>query len=215
MRKGSLFSDDQREALLGGIQTACRLFWGPDHPHCQEMKQNGLFNKLAPIEPILRIHPPDTLRKLNKMIVRYKDSRTLFDALETAYVGLFINNRKGRIIPLYQSCYEYDHAPMMGASAIMMNERLAAINLSLGPHINEPPDHIAIELEYLHFLLTNGWAHENASQVKEASSFAADTMLPWILKLHNRLVHHPDAAFYSLGMAVIIGIIQSVGNSDK
>jgi len=216
MRNGSLFSDDQRKALLGGIQTACRLFWGPDDSHCQEMKQNGLFNELAPIAPILRIHPPDTLRKLNKMIVRYEDSRTtLFDALETAYVGLFISNREERIIPLYQSCHEYDHAPMMGASAIMMKERLAAVNLSLGPHINEPPDHIAIELEYLYFLLTNGWADENASQVKEASSFAADTMLPWILKLHNRLVHHPDAAFYSLGMAVIIGIIQSVGNSDR
>lgn len=70
-----MFSDDQRKALLGGIQTACRLFWGPDDSHCQEMKQNGLFNELAPSEPILRIHPPDTLRKLNKMIVRYEDSR--------------------------------------------------------------------------------------------------------------------------------------------
>jgi putative dimethyl sulfoxide reductase chaperone len=215
MRKGSLFSDNQREALLEGIQTACRLFWGPDDSHCREMKQTGLFNELAAMAPILHIHPPGTLDKLNEMILRYEDSRALFDALETAYVSLFISNRKGRIIPLYQSCHEYENAPMMGAPAVMMKKRLAGVNLSLGPHINEPPDHIAIELEYLHFLLTNGWADENASQVKEASSFAADTMLPWILKLHNRLVHHPDAAFYSLGMAVIIGIIQSVGNSGR
>ncbi len=109
---------------------------------------------------------------------------------------------------MYQSCHEYDHAPMMGASAIMMKERLAAVNLSLGPHINEPPDHIAIELEYLYFLLTNGWADENASQVKEASSFAADTMLPWVLKVQSRrLSDRPDAAFYAAVVAATIGIL--------
>ncbi len=149
------------------------------------------------------------------MIVRYEDSRTtLFDALETAYVGLFISNREERIIPLYQSCHEYDHAPMMGASAIMMKERLAAVNLSLGPHINEPPDHIAIELEYLHFLLTNGWGNGNVSFIQEASSFAADTMLPWILKLHHRLVHHSDAAFYAAVVATTIGILTLLDQSE-
>jgi putative dimethyl sulfoxide reductase chaperone len=212
MKSGSLLSDNQRQALGGGIQTACRLFWGPDDSHCREMKQNGLFNELAAMAPILHIHPADTLDNLNEMILRHEDSRALFDALETAYVSLFISNRKGHIIPLYQSCHEYENAPMMGASAVMMKNRLAAVNLSLGSHINEPPDHIAIELEYLFFLLTNGWRDGNVSFIQEASSFAAHTMLPWVLKLQSRLSDQPDAPFYEAVVAATIGILQSAGN---
>jgi len=208
MRKEPLFSDPQRAALLGGIQTACRLFWGPDDPHCREMKRSGLFNELVPIAPIVHIQPPDTLGMLNQMITRYQDSRLLFDALETAYVGLFVSNRKGRVIPLYQSCYAYENAPLMGDSAVKMKKRLADIDLSLGSNIQEPPDHIAIELEYLFFLLNNGWADENASRVKEAASFAIDDMLPWVLKLQSRLSGHQDAAFYAAVVSVTIAILR-------
>lgn len=202
------YSDDQKTALLEGIQTACRLCWGPDDAHCREMLAQGLFSELEPLADVLNIDPPDALERLDAIIGQHPDRQTLFGYLETAYVRLFVSNRKGFVIPLYHSCYEYDQAAMM-------KERLAAVDLSLGAHIKEPPDHLAVELEYLHFLLTRGWADGNVLLVKDASSFAADTLLPWIAKLQSRLLNHSDASFYLLVMAVIIAILQYVGNCRK
>ncbi len=205
-------SENQKNALLYGLKTASRLFWGPDDAHCREMLDQGLFCELAPIVPLLDIHPSDTLHKINDIIKQYPNDEKLYEYLETTYVSLFVSNRKGLVIPLYQSCYEYDNAPMMGASAVQMKERLAAVNLALASRIKEPPDHLAVELEYLYFLLTSGWVDGNVSLIKEASSFAADTMLPWVIKLYHRLMHYPDAEFYLRVVAVIIGMVKTVGS---
>ena len=43
-------------------------------------------------------------------------------------------------------------------------------------NIHEPPDHLAIELEYLCFLLSNGWQDQDGELIAEAGAFAAERL---------------------------------------
>ena len=102
---------------------------------------------------------------------------------------------------------------MMGPPASMMKERLAADGLSMGSHINEPPDHLAVELEYLYFLLTKGWTENHTASIAKAVSFASNTMLPWVHKLQKRLKLPEESTFYSLLISLIIAVLQYIGTS--
>ena len=208
----SLLTEDRKRVLLESIQTVCQMFWGPDESRCKEMLKIGILREIEPLAPVLNVSPPDALEKVNTTITVFKDHQALFDYLETTYVRLFISNRKGGVVPLYQSCYEYENAPMMGAAAVMMKERLAAVGLSLGKHIHEPPDHLSVELEYLYFLLSKGWADDDASMITEAARFASTHMLPWVFQLHKRLMACPDSTFYSLVIALLGAVLQFIGD---
>ena len=90
----------------------------------------------------------------------------LFDFLEESYVRLFVNAQNGITAPLYHSCYQDTGQPdsqsgLMGESAGFMRQFFKSKGLSLANSINEPPDHLSIELEYLYFLLQQGVQHQH------------------------------------------------------
>ncbi len=89
----------------------------------------------------------DALKDIHSIARGFDTHESLFTHLDDDYVRLFINSHKGITAPLYQSCYEFKNAAMMGESAVKMKTRFASRGLSLGDQINEPPDHLAIELD--------------------------------------------------------------------
>ena len=153
MNQLSLLIPTQRSAVLHTIEILCQVFWGPSSSLSEKLFKQEFRKEIKPLTLFIAIDPPNTLEEINTLVGSFKNSEDLFSVLETAYVSAFINNRKGHIVPLYQSCYEYDNAPMMGPSAIAMKERLAESGLSIESQINEPPDHLCIEMEYLYFFL--------------------------------------------------------------
>ena len=134
---------------------------------------------------------------------------------------MFINSRDGVAAPLYASCYAAGNAPgedstLMGPPALMMKERFESKGLSLGNHIHEPPDHLAIELEYLYFLLEKSWRENDTALMDEAVSFAAEIMLPWVIKLQERIAPvETECRFYQLTSAVLCAVLRFIGASDK
>ena len=132
--------------------------------------------------------------------------------LETAYVSLFINSRKGLLAPLYHSCYEYKNVPMMGPPAAMMKARPAAAGLTVNTEGNDPPDHLCVELEYLYFLLTKGWEGDDES-LTEAGSFAANVMLPWISEFKKRLLPLQDSEFYASVASLLQIVLKIIGDN--
>ena len=149
----------------------------------------------------------------------FSDADALFQNLEAEYVRLFISHRDGIAAPLYESCYvgvaAGETASLMGAPAVMMKKRLQASGLSLGEGISEPPDHIAIELEYLYFLLQKGWTEGRPSLFNEAVSFAADTMLPWVSKFRDRLAGQSEFRFYFWMASMVTASLGFIGEFDK
>ena len=187
------------------MEILCQVFWGPNASFCEKLFEQEITKKLEPLERMTAIDPPDTLEKLQGFIEDFKDSENLYVELEATYVSTFISNRKGRIVPLYQCCYEYDNAPLMGPPAIEMRERLAKAGLSIEP--NEPPDHLCIEMEYLYYLCNKGWIDEDNLLLEAAVSFTDKIMLPWIRDFQKELEMRSEASFYSMFTSVMIAVL--------
>ena len=114
-------------------------------------------------------------------------------------------------MPLYESCYEFEGAQLMGKPATKMRERFESKGLSIGEDIHEPPDHLAIELEYLYFLLEKGWSQKDEAVAAEALSFASESMLPWVTEFKMKLAGEKECPFYSLISSVLVAILNHIG----
>ena len=68
-----------------------------------------------------------------------------------------------------------------------MKDRLAAAGLAVSNDRSEPPDHLGIELEYLYFLLAEGFGG-SPERLAEAADFAENEMTPWVTEMRDRLV---------------------------
>jgi TorA-specific chaperone len=186
------------------IQIMCRLFWGPDLESCHQMIEGDFFQ---PFETLFA--KPDqksstALDSIKSIINKFDTDQSIFDQLDECYVRLFVNSKEGITAPLYQSCYEYENAPMMGESAIKMMDLFKSKGLSMENRLHEPPDHIAVELEYLFFLL-----QENGVDQNEINAFAGQTMLPWIQAFNQRLESvRDDCRFYYLTSKLLIQVLK-------
>ena len=100
----------------------------------------------------------------------------------------------------------------LGRAAVEMRERFEAKGLFISENIHEPPDHIAIELEYLYFLLDKGWGEQDHALVAEAVEFCSQTMLPWISKMEERVAAEKKCEFYQLSATILLEILQKINS---
>jgi TorA maturation chaperone TorD len=222
-RMHSIYSLDKtnQAALLDGVALLSRFYWGPAAENSRDILQGIYLRPFEALKPIVGYEPPDILDELRAINTSFLDEDEIFQYLEQAYVRLFINSRDGITAPLYASCYAAgsapgEDAPLMGPPAVLMKERFESKGLSLGDHIHEPPDHLAIELEYLYFLLEKGRSDDDAALKDEAVSFAGEIMLPWVIKFQKRLVAvETKCRFYQLTTSILYAILRFIGASDK
>jgi TorA-specific chaperone len=206
-----------QKTLLDGVAALSRFFWGPDRESSREILQGSFLSPFQDLKSRVEYEPPDLLTDLRDIINSFANEDAIFQFLEQAYVQLFINNRDGIAAPLYASCYvdgntPGENAPLMGPPAVMMKKRFESSGLSLSDNMHEPPDHLAIELEYLYFLLEKGWSDNERELIAEAASFASDDMLPWVIKFQERLAAvETECRFYQLISAVLCAILQFIG----
>jgi TorA-specific chaperone len=210
----SLDSFDQKTqtALLDAVAALTRIFWGPDPESSREFQQGSLISLLEALESRVEYHPPAVCADLNTVIDGFEDESALFHYLEEAYVRLFINSRDGIIAPLYASCYVEgtapgENAPLMGPPAVLMQKRFESRGLSISASMHEPPDHLSIQLEYLYYLLQNGWARNDPALLSEAVSFIGEDMLPWVIKIRQRIDAEERCRFYPLVTSAAVSIL--------
>ena len=211
---GSL-DDRQAKAIRDSIQKLCELFWGPDLKKCGEILRGDYWHPFRVLETELKFDPPDAFGRIETDLENFSDADSLYRYLEAAYVRLFISHRDGIAAPLYESCYvgveSGDIVSLMGEPALKMKQRLESKGLALDSSINEPPDHLAIELEYLYFLLSKGLESKDEELIAEAGSFAAETMVPWVSKLQEQIASQmPDHA-YALLSSILTAVLYRVG----
>jgi TorA maturation chaperone TorD len=210
-----------QKTLLECVASLAGIYWGPDAEDSRDLLRGVYLKPFEALKPVVGYEPPGILDELQAINTSFTDEYEIFQSLEQSYVRLFINSRDGITAPLYASCYEAgravgDDAVLMGPPAVLMKERFESKGLSLGNHIHEPPDHLAIELEYLYFLLERGWSDDDPALRNEAVSFASDAMLPWIIKFQERLgAFETESRFYQLTTAVLCAILRFIGASDK
>jgi len=207
----------QKSALLQSLQKLCSIFWGPTLEKCREILGKDYFLPFEVVDNVPGNDAQDTLEKLRDTIKNFSDVTALFNYLEEAYVRLFVNAMGGIAAPLYQSCYSAlmgagTKASLMGESAVFMKKRFESKGLSLANDLNEPPDHLAIELEYLYFLLEKGWGNEDYELVAEATTFAGESMLPWVMHFRNQLKNESKCPFYPLSSSLLVALLSSIAD---
>ena len=218
----SIFSLDHtyQAALLEGVALLSRFYWGPDADFSRDLLRGAFLKPFEALIPMVSYEPPGIIDELKAINASFAGEDEIFQYLEQAYVRLFINS-DGIIAPLYASCYAAgsapgEDAPLMGPPAVSMKERFESKGLSLGDHIHEPPDHLSVELEYLYFLLQKGWGDDDTALQEEAVTFAAEIMLPWVIKFQQRLeAIETNCRFYQLTTAILCAILRFIGVTDK
>ncbi len=191
--------------IMKGIETLCRIFWGPDPDQCGSIFRGELTSFLEPVEYGSETGISDSLNKLKSLLNSFEDPDSLCAALNEEYISLFISHRDGIAAPLYESCYEYEGAPLMGEAAVRMKTLLESAGLALGEDFREPPDHLSIELEYLYFLLNK--AKEGSCDYREASEFVSGIMIPWIGAFYEKLRAENPESFYTLSAYILLRLL--------
>ena len=204
--------------ILDGLKIMGGIFWGPSHDVCIKMLGEPYLNGMQSLKSILPERSLDSLDQIVATIKSFPDGESLYQHLEEGYVRLFISAKGGIMAPLYESCYEFEGAPLMGRAAAEMRERFEAKGLSVADTIKETPDHLAIEVEYLYFLLDKGWREPDQALLAEAAEFAAETMLQWVSVFEEKLAHEKTCRFYPLAARILVEVLNSIGeiqNSPK
>jgi TorA-specific chaperone len=205
----------EQSILLEALRIMGQTFWGPSPEACTEMVKENYLNQLDSLTPVLKTRTGNGLHEIGSIIRGFSDGDSLYQHLEEGYVRLFISAKGGITAPLYESCYEFEGAPLMGRAAIEMKERFVAKGLSVTDTIQQPPDHLSIELEYLYFLLDKGWRDKDDALVAEAVEFASQTLLPWISELSEKLASEEECRFYPLIATILVEILNFIGNEFK
>jgi len=205
-------------AIMEGLAFVSKVFWGPELEYCRAIHQeDGLaistvFAFLSNAEPFNA-----TIEKIGAFVRSYQDDEALFQSLEAEFVTLFISNRQGIAAPLYHSCYPGSEGTgsqplLMGEPAVEMRKRLADAGLALAGDSNELPDHLCIEIEYLYFLLSEGWTKGNEGRLAEGRRFAGEWMLPWVRRFQDRLVNVDEGGFYTLVASLLVELLTIIAD---
>jgi TorA maturation chaperone TorD len=200
----------QRELILMGISNLCRFYWGPDVNQCEEMVAGTFFHPFKELAPLFSEESTQALTVVTDFVKRMPTPTALLDVLHPLHVQLFVSNPQGLVAPPYHSCYLYDGAPLMGPPALQMQQRLDAIGLSMASHMNEPPDHIAIELECLYYMLDMGWATDFQDLLPEAALFAGTEIAEWLPVFRDRLGQTTQPEPYLAGTTLAYELVQVV-----
>jgi putative dimethyl sulfoxide reductase chaperone len=210
MKKLNTLPHEQQTALLEGIEALCRIFWGPDEASCEAMLAGELWRPFAVLATAMGTTTTQTLDRIRFETARFASAKKLHEHLEEIYVRLFIGSRLGITAPLYQSCYAYENAPLMGPPAEEMAARFMSKGLAISENRHEPPDHLSLQLEYLYFLLNGGWDLTDDDLTAEAASFAA-TMTPWVIRLREKLERDTGDRFYWMAAMLLVSCLQFIG----
>ncbi len=133
--------------------------------------------------------------------------------LSVEYAQLFVGPFELKAPP-YGSVYLDGGGRTMGDSTIEVQKIYKESGLSLADDFNELPDHMAVELEFMHFLsfqehrLIECGETENALQyLKKEYAFLANFLGSWVSPFCNRIRQNTDNKFYQLLSTIVDAFI--------
>jgi TorA-specific chaperone len=198
--------------LLACVKQLCRVYWGPSQALCREVVEGSFLQPFEALAPLVGANADAELTALRTLLDGFSGAESLLANLEAGYVRLFVNDRGGVAAPLYASCYEDQENPqLMGAPAVRMQKLLADLKVHMGAEVCEPPDHLAIELEVLYFLLTRDIAAGRPAVLAAAADFATGEMLPWVQAFRRHLAGEVQCRFYPLITDILLSLLRALG----
>jgi TorA maturation chaperone TorD len=206
-----------RDALIDSVKQLCQVYWGPSEALCLQMLEPSF---LVPFDTIASWKGTNWVADLlgvRNILEGFSETAPLLDYLEQGYVRLFVNAKGGIAAPLYASCYDEDDGgpQLMGKAAVGMQKMLQGLGIAISGDVGEPPDHLAIELEVLYYLLTRHGVSDQRNDLTDASNFASVSMIPWVRIFYGHLKSEGHCRFYPLITAVLLSVLNAVVDMHK
>lgn len=137
--------------------------------------------------------------------LRYREP----SAIQDEYLSSFVVNSAGLPCPIYESAYLGDDPSAAGWLLAQLEGEYAQVGLSTSLARREPPDHAAVELEFMAFLCrreAEAWEAEALPQalasLQRQRSFAKHHLACWFPQFARRATaHKPDSIFAAVGQA--------------
>jgi TorA maturation chaperone TorD len=198
-------TSEQLALLLNGFPLLSQAFWGPSEEWCEEIRRAAGTNELKNLGEMAGQN--DAALTMHSYIESFNDIGGFHEILEAAYVRLFISARGGITASLHQSAYESRDGRLMGRPAEMMTSRLKASGLALPGEDSVPPDHLAVEVEYLTLLLEGAFGDGGEGLLTAAQDFARTELRPWLEQLTGRLETETECLFYPAAARLLLGLV--------
>jgi TorA maturation chaperone TorD len=122
--------------------------------------------------------------------------------IEEEYVRLFLVNPKA---PPYESVYTDPDGHARGLIAVQLAREYAHAGLAMAPSLKEPPDHIAVELEFISFLCEReawGWEKDICEDVIRAlerqRAFLSQHLGRWFTTFAQRITEAAPEKLYGV-----------------
>ena len=118
---------------------------------------------------------------------RGKDDEGFYNTLAVEYTRLFINATPKVPCPPYESMYREN--VIMGDSTLDVMDSFSRAGLKVAGNFRDLPDHVAVELEFLYYLMNSGHSEEHISFMKEHFS-------TWVSKFCQDVEKNDRIGFY-------------------
>ncbi len=125
------------------------------------------------------------------------------DKLEVEYTRLFISTYPSVPCPPYESYYKSNEKLLMREEAVKINKLYREYGVDLSEKFNEPPDHIALELEFMHFLSLNESRYWKEESIDDAIYFLrgeleilSTFLATWVHSFSECIKKHAKLSFY-------------------
>ncbi len=134
--------------------------------------------------------------------VAQMQSRQNLEQLQIDFSSLFAGPFK-LLAPPYGSVYLEGKREVMGVSTLDARSRYKEAGLELSGQIKEAPDHIAIELEFVYYLIfkeievfAQADSESAINYLEKQKAFLERHLGRWITKFTNNIVQHATTDFY-------------------
>lgn len=148
------------------------------------------------------------MKNIEDFVKGYKDAEALYTELAAEYVRLFVTSKQAFCQP-YESYYSGSNILMTEAPEVMKAYSKAGLKISSG--FKDLPDHIATELEFMHYLCFK--QAESLSKKDEKNTevysvlqknFLNEHLVKWTPDLCKCIIKESKIGFYK-GVAQILG----------
>lgn len=168
---------------------------------CYTIPETGLVTRLKKLERQLVFLSSDAFAPA--VLMRSELQRTgNLEKLKVEFARLFIGPYR-LAAPPYGSIYLDGERKIMGDSTIDVRKRYLDSGLAISENFKDAPDHIAAELEFMYFLVSNEINAISSEQLDEGSeclyrqkSFLADHLGAWIVDFSRNTEVSTDCDFY-------------------
>jgi len=133
-------------------------------PEDEIVKNPDLFKSLRQLFMLLKIKNIDKLSEFEKSVNKYTETELLVE-----YAKLFVGPFK-TLAPPYSSIY-LGEPTVMSDDTIWVLNQYRKMELDFNDEVRDLPDHIAVESEYLYYLIFNEIKNLKEDQIEKAKKF--------------------------------------------